>query len=701
MQKGDANITVSSVRIGADIGGTFTDVVILDDRGEMYFGKTLTTHEDPSIGVLRGIEQTLRKSGHQLSDINTIIHGTTLVINALIERKGVKTALLVTEGFRDQVEIGTENRYDLYDLFLERPTPLVPRALCRPIRERVLADGSVAVPLDEDQVRATIKELQKDGVVAIAVCFLHSYKNPIHEQRVAQIIQEMAPELRVSISSEVVPEIREYQRATTTIANVYVQPIVEKYLYALDSRLRERGFNGQFLLMLSAGGTCTIETAARFPIRILESGPVGGTLTAAFYSERCNLRNLLVFDMGGTTAKASLIDQGKPLTTNEFEIARAHRAKKGSGIPVKVPVVEMIEIGAGGGSIAHIDRLGLVKVGPQSAGSNPGPASYRLGGTYPTVTDADLVLGYLNPDYFLGGEMRLDPDAAARAIEEHIARPLGLDLIDAAWGIHRIVNENMANAARIHAIERGKDIRSYSLFAFGGAGPVHACNVATILGCPRIICPIGAGVASAFGFLTAPFSFDFVRSYHGLLDELNWDQVNTLLETMERDGIELLVKAGLSRSQIQVERSADMRYLGQTHEIRVPLPDGELSPDMTGAIEENFAQRYRELYAEASPGIPIETLNWRVIVSGPRPNVELSREGEQTHQPRPKGERPVYFPGGFRTVPVYERYDLTPGAMVAGPAIIEERESTMVVAPEYSLTVDQFRNLVVTRDARG
>ncbi|SDJ13755.1 hydantoinase/oxoprolinase family protein [Natribacillus halophilus] len=689
---------MSSIRVGVDIGGTFTDIVILDETGDRYFGKTLTTYPDPSAGFIKGLDENLEKYGFSYNDITTIIHGTTLVVNALIERKGVKTALITTKGFRDQIEIGNENRYDLYDLFIEKPTTLVPRSSRYPVTERILNDGTILTSLDEAEVKDIFKKADAQGVEAVAVCLLHGYKNDIHEKRIYEIAQEVAPHIRVSLSSEVSPEIREYQRASTTIANVYVQPLVEQYLTKLESDLIDRGFNGQFHLMLSGGGTCTIETACRFPIRILESGPVGGSIAGAFYSKLCDFDNLHVFDMGGTTAKASLVDNGEPLITNEFEVGREHRFMKGSGMPVKVPVVEMIEIGAGGGSIAHIDRMDLLKVGPESASSEPGPACYGKGGTQPTITDADLILGYLNPDYFLGGEMHLDVEAAYRAIEEKVAKPLGLNPVEAARGIHRVVNENMASAARIHAVEKGKDIRNYPLFATGGAGPVHVCNVAHILGVSEVISPVGAGVCSAFGFLSSPLSFDFVRSYSGRLDQLDLREVTRLLKDMENEGESILKQSGVKDADMKVIRTCEMRYAGQNHDITVPIPNGEINSASIQTIQENFKQQYEKLYSEASEGVPIETVNWRVVVQGPHPELFINSSDEKLEMNPPvKNKRDVYFNEytDYKMTPVYDRSTLTPGVEIPGPAIIEEKESTMVVTPTFKVSVDRYFNLIL------
>jgi N-methylhydantoinase A len=556
-------------RVGIDIGGTFTDLVLIDaETGNRAVGKVLTTPEDQSEAVENGLVELLGQEGLAADQLKIIIHGTTLVTNALIERRGAKTALLTTEGFRDALAIGTEHRYDMYDIFIEKPEPLVPRSLRYGVRERCLHDGSVMLNLDEEQVRSIAAELREHGVQAVAVSFMHSFRNPAHERRVREILSEEAPGIAVSLSSEVAPEISEYERTSTTVANVYTRPLVEGYLTSLEERLRRLGFGGSLYIMLSNGGTASVDTACRFPVRLLESGPAAGALAAAFYSRATDFSEVLSFDMGGTTAKACLIEGGEPLRSNEFEVARVYRFKKGSGLPVKVSVIEMIEIGAGGGSIASIGALGLPKVGPRSAGSDPGPACYGRGGSEPTVTDADLTLGYLDPDFFLGGKMQLDREAALRAMQK-IARPLGLDTVEAAWGIHHVVNENMANAARVHAVERGKDPRAYPLFAFGGAGPVHGYRVARALGLTGFIAPLGAGVTSAFGFLCAPLSFDFVRSLYGRLHDLDWSELNAALDEMEEEGRGLLRASGAADTDVGVRRLCEMRYVGQGHEVTV------------------------------------------------------------------------------------------------------------------------------------
>ena len=686
-------------RVGIDIGGTFTDLVLIDDEtGRRAVGKVLTTPEDPSEGVESGLVELLGREGVEAGNLGTIVHGTTLVTNALIERRGAKTALLTTEGFRDAIAIGTEHRYDMYDVFIEKPEPLVPRSLRYGVRERSLDDGSVMLQLDEGQVRSIAAEVRERDVRAVAVSFLHSFRNPTHERRVGEILGEEAPEVAVSLSSEVAPEIREYERTSTTVANVYARPLVEGYLTSLEDRLRLLGFDGSLYIMLSNGGTASVETARRFPVRLLESGPAAGALAAAFYGRATDFPEVLSFDMGGTTAKACLIEGGEPLRSSEFEVARVYRFKKGSGLPVKISVIEMIEIGAGGGSIAGIGPLGLPKVGPRSAGSYPGPACYDRGGEEPTVTDADLALGYLDPDFFLGGRMRLDRDAALRALGR-ISRPLGLDAVEAAWGIHQVVNENMANAARVHAVERGKDPRAYPLFAFGGAGPVHGYRVARALGVPGFIAPLGAGATSALGFLCAPLSFDFVRSFYGRLYDLDWAEINRVLKEMEEEGRSLLRSSGVAYEEVGVRRLCEMRYVGQGHEVTIELPDGSLGPEDANGLTDLYREEYKRLYGREGPDVPLETITWRLEVSSPRPAIRLHGKGRGEGDPADarKGDREIYLPEeeGFLAVPVYDRYRLGPGAGFEGPAVVEERESTVVIGPGSRAEIDGARNLIV------
>jgi N-methylhydantoinase A len=694
-----------AARLGVDIGGTFTDLVVIDETtGAARVGKILTTPKDPAHAVEQGIAALLEESRTAAGAVRAVVHGTTLATNALIERKGARTALLTTEGFRDALEIRHEGRYDMYDLFIDPPAPLVPRHLRREVRERLLADGSVRDPLDVHGARRVIAELVSEGVEAIAICLLHAYVNPAHERRLAALVREIAPQMAVACASDVVPEIREYERASTTTANVYVAPLMARYLEDLERRLAEQQIPGQLYIMQSSGGIALPPEARRLPIRLVESGPAAGALAAAQAARERGERKLLSFDMGGTTAKACVIDEGAPLVGREFEVARADRFKKGSGLPVRVPVIEMIEIGAGGGSIARVDRMGLLKVGPDSAGADPGPACYNLGGRQPTVTDADLLLGYLDAEFFLGGRMRLDRQAAQRAVEEHVARPLGLDATQAAWGIHRVVNENMAAAARIHGIERGKDLRSYPLFAFGGAGPVHCWQVATILKTPRILLPFGAGAMSAYGLLAAPLAFDFVRTGRQRLDGADWAAINRLFAEMEEEGRALLARAGVAANKVAVSRIAEMRYLGQGHEVEAAVPLAKLSSASLAKITASFEKSYRALYHRLPQGVPIEALNWRVTVSGPDPKTRLGshakpdRTGRAAPKAKPvKGTRRAYFAerGRFVETAVYDRYALTPGMTLKGPAIVEERESTAVIGPGGRARVDAGLALIV------
>jgi N-methylhydantoinase A len=691
---------VGRYRAGVDIGGTFTDLLLLNEQtGEMIIGKILTTPGDPSAAVIRGLQALLAERQLDPATVSASIHGTTLITNAIIERKGAKTGLITTQGFRDALEIGREKRYDIYDIFLENPPPLVPRALRREVDERLDETGRVLIPLNRMEVLDVVQELLHDGVEALAVVLLHSFRNPTHERIVREVVESEFPALTLSLSSDVMPEIREFERTSTTVANVYVKPIARRYLNKLRTEVQELGFQGDLYIMLSNGGITTCETASDYPIRLIESGPAAGALAASFYSQLKGLDHVISFDMGGTTAKICVIDQGQPLVTTEFEVARMYRFKKGSGLPVKVPVIEMIEIGAGGGSIARIDDLGLLKVGPDSAGADPGPACYGLGGSEPTVTDADLILGYLDPNYFLGGKMTLDRAKAEEAIRQRVAEPLGVDLTRAAWGMHHVVNENMANAARIHLVERGRDQQRYSLVAFGGAGPVHAYRVAERLKLRHIICPPAAGVTSAFGFLVAPMAFDFVQTYLSTLRGLDFAHLNTIFAEMETRGRALLQQAGVPEDAMTVTRSADMRYLQQGFEINVPISNGRLSPDDIPRLQANFDQEYERMYKRLNPDVDVEALNWRVIVAGPRPTITVQPpDGQPTPmEATRKGERPAYFPetAGYITCPVYDRYQLGPGTALRGPAIIEERESTVVVGPSAGVEVDAHRNIVI------
>ncbi|MBJ6127177.1 hydantoinase B/oxoprolinase family protein [Microvirga splendida] len=684
----------SRFRIGVDIGGTFTDFVLYDADGHtVRLHKNLTTPQDPSIAALTGLEELVQGAGIGLDAVDEIVHGTTLVTNAIIERKGAKLGLLTTRGFRDIIEMGTEQRYDIYDLFLTFPEPLVGRDLRLEVGERIDRDGRIVEPLDEAAVLSAGRELVEAGCEAAAICFLNSYRNPAHERAAGAILKEAFPDLSISLSSEVVAEMWEYQRFVTTCANAFVQPLMDRYLARLESDLRRRSFRGTLRLMHSAGGMVSPETARAYPIRLLESGPAGGGLATVLFGALAGKKDVISFDMGGTTAKACLVEDGRVEVAPMLEAARVRRFARGSGLPIKAPVIEMIEIGAGGGSIAEIDEVGLLKVGPHSAGSDPGPACYSRGGTKPTVTDANLVLGYYDPSFFLGGRMTLDARAAASAVES-VAAPLGLTVEEAAWGIHKVVVESMAAATRVHLVERGKDPRRYAMVGFGGAGPAHAAAIARVLGIGEVIVPPASGAASALGFLAAPLSFDLVRSLPiEFSDDFDAKSVNALLDEMETEGRRHLIEAGVDLAGIGVERSADMRLVGQMHDLAVPLPNGPVGSDSLSTIREAFTKAYAQRYTSVYEGARIEAINFRVRCFGPTPTLSVTGAASGIAGQKIKGTRRAWFDKDWSEAVVYDRYALRPGDKIVGPAIIEEREATTVIALGDRLSVDENLNL--------
>ncbi|MGD9066267.1 MAG: hydantoinase/oxoprolinase family protein, partial [Desulfobacterales bacterium] len=532
-------------RLGCDIGGTFTDFVLVnDDTGEFTINKCLTTPGDPSDAVEEGVRQLLERAPGFMAQLEEVIHGTTLVINAIIERKGARTGLITTRGFRDVLELGRELRYDAYDIFAEYPLPLVPRSRRHEVSERIAVDGRVIRDLDEEDVRRVLADLLELGIESLAVCLINSYENPVHEKKIQEIIHQTAPDLSLSTSFEVLPQIREYERTCTTATNAYVKPITARYLTKLSSRLVALGFKGKLFIMLSSGGITSVETARQFPVRIIESGPTAAVIASQHYGRMFEIKDMFCFDMGGTTAKSCLIQKGQAGLVSTFEVGRVQRFKKGSGLPIQVPVVDLMEIGAGGGSIARMNKMGLLQVGPESAGADPGPACYRRGGGNPTVTDADLVLGYLDPDYFLGGSMPLDIAASQKALEEKVAKPLGTTVVGAAFGIHDLINETMAAAAKTHIAEKGGNPNIVTISAFGGAGPVHAYGLAKKIGAPRILVPPLAGVGSALGFFTAPVAFDLTRSHRVTLDDADFDEIEQLFKKLEDEGAAVLRQAG-------------------------------------------------------------------------------------------------------------------------------------------------------------
>ena len=687
-----------TIRLGVDIGGTFTDVA-LEIGARRFTAKILTTPHAPEEGVLAALRSVTAEAGVEPGEVGVIIHGTTLATNALIERKGARTALLTTEGFRDVVEIRHENRFEQYDVNIDLPPPLVPRRLRLPVRERIDAQGEVLVPLDESSVARAIDALAAQHVDAVAVGLLHSFTNPDHERRVGDAIGRRLPQLAVTLSCEVSPEMREYERFSTACANAYLQPLIGSYVAKLDRELLRAGFHCPLLLMTSGGGITTTETAIRFPVRLVESGPAGGAIFAACIARQHGLDQVVSFDMGGTTAKICLIDKAQPQTARAFEVARIYRFLKGSGLPLRIPVIEMVEIGAGGGSIARVDTLGRIVVGPDSAGSEPGPVCYGRGGKEPTVTDADVVLGRIDPTTFSGGKMPLDVAGAERAAAERIGAALNLATEHAALGISEMVDENMANAARVHAIESGKDLHPRTLIAFGGAAPLHAARVAEKLGIGRILVPANAGVGSAVGLLRAPVAYEIVRGRLMRLDSFDAASVNRLFADMRAEA-EAIVRRGAPAAKLVEERSAFMRYRGQGHEIAVELPVRDLTAGDRSTIRELFEAVYRRLYSRPIPGVDIEILSWVVAVRAPSEGHLAAPGREQPSEPKPRSRRPVFDPdvGEFQEVPIYWRPDLAPGARIRGPAVIAEDETSTVVSPRFDARIDRFGYIELTRN---
>jgi N-methylhydantoinase A/oxoprolinase/acetone carboxylase beta subunit len=681
-------------RIGFDVGGTFTDFVVQAPSGELTTGKRLTTYPDPSAACLAGLDELIARAGVAWADVSQAVHGTTLGSNVVIERKARGVGLLMTRGFRDVLIIGREKRYQVYDLQIEKPRPLVARRHIGEVTERVRADGSVRTPLDETDARRAIRELAARGVTTLAICLLHAYLNPVHEKRLAALVAEEAPGMAVTLSHEVSPTFREYERASTTVVNAYVMTAVHEYLRGLQAALGARGYRGRLFVMQSSGGVATAGAMERYPVRMIESGPAAGALMAAVYGELSGQRDLVAFDMGGTTAKLALIEGGRPLTTTAFELHRVNNAP-GSGLPMNIQAIDLVEIGAGGGSIAR-PRLGVIAVGPESASSTPGPACYARGGTEPTVTDANLALGYLNPEYFAGGAMRLDPAAAVRAIEERLARPLGLTLEQAAWGIHTIVNTNMELATRVVSIERGRDPRGLTLVAFGGSGPVHGCRLAHALGIPRVILPAAAGVTAAIGLLAAEVRFDVARTYVRRLDALDPARLGEMYDEMASQARAIVRDAAVS-GNVTVVRSVDARYVGQGYELTVPVPAGPLDAAALACLRATFDDVYAARYGYAEPAEPVEVVTWKLSAIGGAPRVTLAKTATSPVGGGLKGRRRAYFPetGGWVECPVHDRDKLAAGLQIAGPAIVEERESTSVLPPGVVATVDEYASLIV------
>jgi N-methylhydantoinase A len=684
----------SGYRLGCDIGGTFTDFVLVnDDTGEFTINKCLTTPGDPSDAVEQGIRELLERTPGFMPHIEEVIHGTTLVINAIIERKGAKTGLITTRGFRDVLELGRELRYDAYDIFAEYPLPLVPRSLRHEVSERITVDGRVIKALDELEVRQVLADLLELGIESLAVCLINSYENPVHEKAIQEIIHQAAPDLYLSTSFEVLPQIREYERTCTTATNAYVKPITAKYLAKLSSRLESLGFKGKLFIMLSSGGITSVETARQFPVRIIESGPTAAVIASQHYGRMFQIKDMFCFDMGGTTAKSCLIQKGQAGLVSTFEVGRVQRFKKGSGLPIQVPVVDLMEIGAGGGSIARMSKMGLLQVGPESAGADPGPACYGRGGESPTVTDADLVLGYLDPDYFLGGTMPLDKAASEKALEEKVAKPLGTTAVGAAFGIHDLINETMAAAAKTHIAEKGGNPNIVTISAFGGAGPVHAYGLAKKIGAPRILVPPLAGVGSALGFFTAPVAFDLTRSHRVTLDDADFDEIENLFKELEEEGAAILQQAGKDETVI-FERTLMMRFVGQGAETDLRLEQKSFNQWQKVQIRELFDEVYKKLYGRTYPETPVEFVTFKLRASLPQREFRLPPLQQTTGKLADciKGERRAFSLDRKEYIPftVYDRLKLFPGAVMKGPSIIEEKESTIIVGEDAQARVDEY-----------
>ncbi len=701
-RKGRHGVHMQHTRLAVDIGGTFTDLALevgdLEHGADRHSLKVLTTPTDPERGVLAGVAKILAQAGLSPGDVTILVHGTTLATNAIIERKGARTALVTTEGFRDVLALGNESRYDQYDLGITLPQPLVPRYLRLTVPERLDNLGEVLLPLDEVAVGALASTLRREAVESIAIGFLHSFANPAHERRARDILADALPGIPISLSSDVSPEMREWERFSTTAANAYVQPLIGGYLGRLEQGLREMGLVAPVFMMLSGGGLTTIETARRFPIRLVESGPAGGAIFAADIARQCGLEQVLSFDMGGTTAKVCLIDGFKPQASRTFEVARVGRFKKGSGLPLRIPVIEMVEIGAGGGSLAHVDALGMIGVGPESAGADPGPACYGRGGMQPAVTDANLVLGRYEPARFAGGSMRLDESAARGALARAVGDPLGLEPGMAALGVVEMVDENMANAARVHAIESGKTYAGRTMIAFGGGGPVHGYRVAEKVGIDRVLVPVGAGVGSAIGFLRAPVGYEVVRSLYQRLGTFDVAAVTALLSDMAAEAMGVVALGSFGVATVET-RLAFMRYVGQGHEIPVALPVRDLVEADVDALRAAFDAEYARFYDRPVPGSDVEVMSYAVTVATvpdawvPPPPASVRESAARSQLVRDTGT------GETAPWAVHDRASLAVGSRVAGPAIIAEDETSTLVGPGWSASVDERGYLDLRRVA--
>ena len=693
-------------RLGVDIGGTFTDATLVDEvTGEVRIGKVPTTPDDPADGFMAAVQQVLSGAGVAPAAVRYVVHSTTVATNAIIEGTVAPTGFITTAGFRDLLEIARQVRPTLYDLRFEKPPPLVPRHRCFGVPERLDARGQVLTPLDEAAVRSAAAALREAGVAAVAVCFLHAYANPAHEQRAGAIVREVFPAAVVSLSAEVAPEFREYLRASTTVINAAVQPIVATYLRTIEARLRAAGLTAELLVMQSSGGVYTFAAARERPVFMVESGPAAGVVAAAYLGTTLGYRDVISFDMGGTTAKAGLVQDGRPRVTKDYEVGAAARAGsgsgRGSGYPIRTPVIDLVEIGAGGGSIAWVDSGGALRVGPRSAGADPGPACYGRGGVEPTITDANLVLGRLNPEAILGGALALNVERARRAIEEQCARRLGLDVVTVAHGIVEIANAAMVGALRLVSVQRGYDPRDFVLIAFGGAGPVHANRLAAELAIPVTLIPMSPGTTSALGLLVTDLEHEYAVTLLARLDGLDVGAVEAAFERLATEGRAALRREGVPPAEMAFRRGADLRYVGQSYELTVPLPDGEFGPDQLVWVRDAFHAAHERAYGFSAPDEPVELVNLRLTAVGAiaKPRLRELAPGQDAAVAR-TATRSVYFAerGGYVDCPIYDRYRLGAGAVVAGPAIVEEFDSTSVIHPGYQARVDRYGNLWLTSE---
>ena len=691
------------MRIGADVGGTFTDIV-LEAKGEIFSTKVLTTYESPEIGILQGIHAVTEDSGSDLSELDSFIHGTTLATNALISRTGAETAFVTTKGFRDTIEMRTESRFEQYDLNLELPKPLIERKDRYVLSERVSADGSVLLPFNQTEAKNLIKllSLEENRYEAVAVGFIHSYMNDRHESLFKQMLLDQLPNIKVSISSEVSPQMREFERFNTVCANAYVQPMMASYLERLKTKLAEAGAKCDIHLIHSGGGLISIESAIKFPVRLIESGPAGGAIFASEIAARHGIDAALSYDMGGTTAKICLIDEQSPRSAKTFEVARTHRFTKGSGMPISIPVIEMIEIGAGGGSIANVDDLKQIRVGPLSAGSEPGPAAYGLGGSLATVTDANVLLGRISPETFGADDIDLIPDESRKALLTDIAEPLKTDVENAAIGVIEVVDENMANAARVHAVENGRDVSQYTMIAFGGGAPLHASRLCDKLEIERLLIPPGAGVGSAIGFLRTPFSYEALKSFYVSIENFDHKSVNQLLENLTSEATEFVMEASnenIHPEELLVERCAFMRYAGQGWEITVPLENEIFDYLGIELLNNKFEKTYEEHFGRAIDGLQIEVVGWSVKVTSPRPETEKTTTVDSENIVKTDLKRVIYDPAKDSKVEasVFQRENLNPGDCVMGPAIIVESQTTTWVSSEKKSSTQHDDCLLITK----